>query len=63
MSHTTIGIDQTDEEILNSETSDDALETAAGTGKEKAKAYTLASALICLPFLAQSVVQDTAALR
>ena len=36
MSHTTIGLDQTEEDILNYEVSDDALETAGGTGKEKA---------------------------
>jgi len=35
MSHTTIGLDQTEEEILIYEVSDDALETAGGTGKEK----------------------------
>jgi hypothetical protein len=42
MNHTTIGLDQTEEEILTYEVSDDALETAAGAGKEKAGAYTLA---------------------
>ena len=36
MSHTIIGFDQAEEEILNFEVSDEALETAAGTGKEKA---------------------------
>jgi len=36
MSHTTIGLDQTEEEILIYEVSDEALETAGGTGKEKA---------------------------
>jgi hypothetical protein len=35
MSHTTIGLDQTEEEILNFEVSDDALETAGGRGKRK----------------------------
>jgi hypothetical protein len=50
MSHTTIGLDQTEEEILNYEVSDDALETAAGTGKEKAVPYTAPFALICIPF-------------
>ena len=38
MSHS--GLDQTEEEILIDPVSDDALETAAATGKEKAK-YTL----------------------
>jgi hypothetical protein len=42
MSHTTTGLEQTEEEILTYEVSDDALETAGGTGKEKAGAYTLA---------------------
>lgn len=41
MNHTTIGLDQTEEEILTHEVSDDALETAGGTGNEKAGAYTL----------------------
>ena len=41
MSVTTIGLDQVDEEILTSDVSDEALETAAGTGKEKAGHYTL----------------------
>ena len=50
MSHTTIGLDQTEEEILNYEVSDDALETAAGPGKEKAVPYTAPFALICIPF-------------
>lgn len=39
MSDTTIGFDQTEEEILTFEVSDEALETAAG--KEKAGHYTL----------------------
>ena len=41
MSDTTLGLDQTEEEILTYEVSDEALETAAGTGKEKAGNYTL----------------------
>lgn len=41
MSDTTIGLDQTDEDILTYEVSDEALETAAGTGSEKAENYTL----------------------
>ena len=41
MNDTTIGLDQTEEEILTYEVSDEALETAAGTGKEKAGNYTL----------------------
>ena len=34
-------IDQIDEEILSFDVSDEALETAGGTGKEKAGNYTL----------------------
>jgi len=41
MSDTTIGFDQTEEEILTYEVSDEALETAAGQGKEKVGHYTL----------------------
>jgi hypothetical protein len=41
MNENTIGLDQTEEEILTCEVSDEALETAAGTGKEKAANYTL----------------------
>ena len=47
MSHS--GLDQTEEEILIDQVSDDALETAAAMGKEKAK-YTLPASLICIPF-------------
>lgn len=39
MSDTTIKLDQIDEEILTYEVSDEALETAAGSGENKA--YTL----------------------
>ena len=35
MSHTTIGLDETEEEIFNYEVSDDALETAGGTGERE----------------------------
>ena len=35
MSDTNTGLDRTEEEILSFEVSDEALETAAGTGKEK----------------------------
>jgi hypothetical protein len=41
MSDTTIGFDQTEEEMLVYEVSDETLETAAGTGSEKAGNYTL----------------------
>ena len=53
MSDTTIGLDQIEEEILTYEVSDEALETAAGTGKEKAGNYTLGfcSWLVRLPGL------------
>lgn len=47
MSHS--GLDRTEEEILVDHVSDDALETAAATGREKAK-YTLPASLICIPF-------------
>ncbi|HSP50371.1 MAG TPA: hypothetical protein VLN61_09345 [Pseudolabrys sp.] len=50
MRHTTIGFDQTEEEILNYDVSDDALETAGGMGKEKAVPPTAPFALICIPF-------------
>ena len=50
MNHTIIGLDQSEEEILNIEVPDDALETAAGTGKEKAVPPTAPFALICIPF-------------
>ena len=41
MNDTTIGLDQTEADILTYEVSDEALETAAGTGKEKAGHDTL----------------------
>ena len=41
MSDTTIGHEQTEEEMLDYEVSDETLETAAGTGSEKAVNYTL----------------------
>jgi hypothetical protein len=41
MSDTRTGLDRTEEEILTYEVSDEALETAAGKGKEKAGNYTL----------------------
>jgi len=41
MSDITIGFELTEEEILTYEVSDEALETAAGSGKEKAGHYTL----------------------
>ena len=40
MNDITIGLDQTEEEILTYEVSDEALEATAGTGKEKAGNYT-----------------------
>jgi hypothetical protein len=39
---TTIGLDRPEEEILTYEVSDEALETAAGTGSKQAVNYTLA---------------------
>ena len=41
MSDTGIGLDETEEEMLAYEVSDEALETAAGAGSEKAGNYTL----------------------
>ena len=41
MSDTSIELDQIEEEMLAHEVSDEALETAAGTGSEKAGNYTL----------------------
>jgi len=41
MSGTTIGLDQTEVELLAYEVSDEALETAAGTGSKQAGNYTL----------------------
>jgi len=41
MNDTAIGFDQTEEDILICELSDDALETAAGTGREKMGNFTI----------------------
>jgi len=41
MNDTTIGLDQTEEEILACEISDEALETAAGRLKDKVGSFTL----------------------
>jgi hypothetical protein len=43
MNLATIELDQTEEEILTYIISDEALETAAGTGKDKAGNFTLAN--------------------
>jgi len=43
MNETTIGLEQTEPEILTFEVSDEALEAAAGTVREKAANYTLAA--------------------
>jgi hypothetical protein len=43
MSDTTTGLDQIEEDILAYEVSDESLETAAGTGNEKAGNFTLGS--------------------
>jgi hypothetical protein len=48
MSHA--GIDQREEEILNFQISDEALEAAAGAGKEQANPSTHPFAIICIPF-------------
>jgi hypothetical protein len=42
MNDKTIGLDQTEEEILTYKVSDEALETTAGTGNWKAEAHTMA---------------------
>jgi hypothetical protein len=41
MNDITIGLDQNEEDLIMYEISDEALETAAGTGMEKAANYTL----------------------
>jgi hypothetical protein len=43
MTEITIGLEQAEQEILAFEASDEALEAAAGTGREKAANYTLAA--------------------
>ena len=43
MTETTMGIEQTEQEIFAFEVSDEALEAAAGTVREKAANYTLAA--------------------
>jgi hypothetical protein len=53
MNHTTMGIDLTEEAILNDEVSDATLETAAGK-KAQAGAYTVPSSIICIPLGPQS---------
>ena len=42
MNDKTIGLDQTEEEVLTYEVSDEAIETAAGMEKWKAEAHTMA---------------------
>jgi hypothetical protein len=54
MSHTITGLDQTEEEILNYEVSDAALETAGATGEKITGMPTTPAALICIPFSAES---------
>jgi hypothetical protein len=43
MTETTMGLEQTEQEIFAFEVSDEALEAAAGTVREKAANYTLAA--------------------
>lgn len=43
MTKATMGIEQTEQEMLAFDVSDEALETAAGTAREKAANYTLAA--------------------
>jgi hypothetical protein len=40
LNDTTIGFDQAEDEMLSYEVSDEALEVAAGTGRENARNYT-----------------------
>jgi hypothetical protein len=49
MSHIATGHNGTEDAILNFEVSDDVLETAGETGKERVALYTVPSAIICLP--------------
>ncbi|MGH6728439.1 MAG: hypothetical protein ACREB8_18135 [Pseudolabrys sp.] len=50
MSQIIIGHEQTEAEILHFDVSDEELETAADTGKQRAGAQTIPFALICIPF-------------
>ena len=50
MNQSTIGLEQTEDEILLNDVSDDELEKAAATGKRNAGAQTIPYALICIPF-------------
>jgi hypothetical protein len=50
MRQTTSALDQSEEEILNFDVSDEALETAGGARKENVANPTIPSAIICLPF-------------
>ena len=50
MRQTTVALDQAEEEILNFDVSDEALETAAGTRKENVANPTIPSTIICIPF-------------
>jgi hypothetical protein len=50
MSHTTIALEQAEEAILNFEVSDEELEMAAGSGKQKMANPTAPFAIICIPF-------------
>jgi hypothetical protein len=50
MRQTTIALDQTEEEILNFDVSDEALETAAGLRKDNVANPTAPFAIICIPF-------------
>ena len=50
MRQATIALDQTEEDLLNFDVSDEALETAAGIRKEIAANPTVPSAIICIPF-------------
>jgi hypothetical protein len=58
MSHTITGLAQAEEGILNFEVSDDVLESAARPRNAKAAAYTVPSAIICIPLAPQSAARE-----
>ncbi len=50
MSQSSIGHEQSEEEILHVDVSDEELERAAGIGKQNAAPPTAPYAIICIPF-------------
>lgn len=55
-----IGLDRTEEEILNYDVSDDALEAAAGRGGAQGIADTHPFAIICIPFAPETADRSEA---